>query len=111
MVGRSYGSGLSSKRGKGGRPIRMDMGGYEDWKCQQCGLGSFSTVMLRTGPAGERTLCNTCGLHWSIHNALPQERKDLFSFKDDGVDDSITNDSTSKPEDEDASTPAPEPEK
>ncbi|KAF9395638.1 Chromatin structure remodeling complex protein sfh1 [Podila verticillata] len=111
MVGRSYGSGLSSKRGKGGRPIRMDMGGYEDWKCQQCGLGSFSTAMLRTGPAGERTLCNTCGLHWSIHSTLPQERKDLFSFKDDGVDDSITNDSTSKPEDEAVLTPAPEPEK
>ncbi|KAG0345798.1 Chromatin structure remodeling complex protein sfh1 [Podila humilis] len=83
-VSRSYVSNISSKRGKG-RPMRMDMGGYEDWKCQQCGLGAFSTVMLRTGPAGERTLCNTCGLYWSVHNTLPQDRKDLFSFSEDKV--------------------------
>lgn len=69
--------------------------------------------MLRTGPEGERTLCNTCGLHWSINNALPQERKDLFSFKDGEVDNTIANGSTSKSETdvEVASTPVPEPEK
>ena len=58
----------------------MSMVGYEGWQCQQCGLGAFSTIMLRSGPAGEKTLCNTCGISFAIHGALPENRKDLFAI-------------------------------
>ncbi|KAG0366670.1 Chromatin structure remodeling complex protein sfh1 [Gamsiella multidivaricata] len=59
----------------------MNMDGYKDWQCQQCGLGAYSTFMLRSGPGGEKTLCNTCGLYWAVHGGLPEDRKDLFRFK------------------------------
>ncbi|KAG0200077.1 Chromatin structure remodeling complex protein sfh1 [Mortierella sp. GBA30] len=77
-----------TKRARSTRQPGMSMEGYEGWQCQQCGLGAHSTVMLRSGPEGEKTLCNTCGLHWSIHGSLPQERKDLFRF---GTDEEVTN--------------------
>ncbi|KAF9179575.1 Chromatin structure remodeling complex protein sfh1 [Haplosporangium sp. Z 767] len=78
-------SGYASKITKRGRQARqasrMNMDQYGDWQCQQCGLGAHSTIMLRSGPAGDKTLCNTCGLYWAVHGTLPQDRKDLFVFK------------------------------
>lgn len=57
----------------------VDMAAYENWQCQHCGLGAHSTVLLRAGPGGDKTLCNTCGLSWAVHGGvLPAERLDLF---------------------------------
>ncbi|CAO3567869.1 unnamed protein product [Mortierella alpina] len=70
--------------GRRGRPPkggRMGMENSEGWQCQQCGLGANSTIMLRSGPGGEKTLCNTCGIYWSINGALPQDRKGLFAVR------------------------------
>ncbi|KAG0366350.1 Chromatin structure remodeling complex protein sfh1 [Mortierella sp. AD032] len=70
--------------GRRGRPPKgsdiMNTDAYDNWQCQHCGLGARSTFMLRTGPAGEKSLCNTCGISWSIRGALPEDRKDLFVF-------------------------------
>ncbi|KAF9109080.1 Chromatin structure remodeling complex protein sfh1 [Mortierella sp. AM989] len=71
----------TNRRGRPSKGSVMNMEPYEGWQCQQCGLGAFSTVMLRSGPAGDKTLCNTCGLHWMVHDSLPEDRKDLFAFK------------------------------
>ncbi|KAG0235223.1 Chromatin structure remodeling complex protein sfh1 [Actinomortierella wolfii] len=83
VMGRTYQS--LSKRGArlGARGPAMDMAGYQGWRCKQCGLGAHSTVMLRSGPDGERTLCNTCGIYWRVKGTLPELRKDLFVFADD----------------------------
>jgi hypothetical protein len=57
----------------------VDLAAFENWQCQHCGLGAHSTVLLRAGPGGDKTLCNTCGLSWSVHGGvLPVERLDLF---------------------------------
>lgn len=85
----SYGgfSGHPSKiANKRGRPslkqaALMNLKEYEHWQCQQCGLGARSTYMLRSGPGGEKTLCNFCGLHYAVHGCLPEDRKDLFKLK------------------------------
>ena len=78
--GRAYTAGP----GRRGRPPKggeiMNMAAYDTWQCQHCGLGARSTFMLRTGPGGEKTLCNTCGISWSIRGVLPEDRKDLFVF-------------------------------
>lgn len=58
----------------------MNMDAYDEWQCQHCGLGAHSTFMLRAGPGGEKTLCNTCGISWSVRGVLPEARKDLFVF-------------------------------
>lgn len=87
-VSSSYGvlsghpSKIANKRGR----TSMKQGGminlkeYEYWQCQQCGLGAYSTYMLRSGPGGDKTLCNFCGLHYAVHGRLPEDRKDLFKF-------------------------------
>ncbi|KAF9951485.1 Chromatin structure remodeling complex protein sfh1 [Mortierella alpina] len=83
--------GYASKIAKRGRPSRrpgMSMEGYGGWQCQQCGLGAHSTVMLRSGPGGDKSLCNTCGLYWAVHGSVPVERKDLFRF---GVEEETMN--------------------
>ncbi|KAF9093837.1 hypothetical protein BGX29_009782, partial [Mortierella sp. GBA35] len=70
-----------TKRGRNAssRHPAMDMAAYEDWQCQHCGLGAHSTVLLRAGPGGDKTLCNTCGLSWSVHGGvLPADRQGLF---------------------------------
>ncbi|KAF8925412.1 Chromatin structure remodeling complex protein sfh1 [Dissophora ornata] len=80
------GSGYTSKITKRGRvaaqrhAVMMNQSEFENWQCQQCGLGAQSTYMLRSGPGGEKTLCNTCGLHWAVHGVQPEDRKDLFRF-------------------------------
>ncbi|KAF9997471.1 Chromatin structure remodeling complex protein sfh1 [Entomortierella chlamydospora] len=79
--GRSFYNTGNNRRGRPSKSATMNMEPYEGWQCQQCGLGAFSTVMLRSGPAGEKTLCNTCGLHWMVHDSLPEDRKGLFMFK------------------------------
>ncbi|KAF9153573.1 Chromatin structure remodeling complex protein sfh1 [Linnemannia schmuckeri] len=87
--GRAYTSGP----GRRGRPPKgsetMNMEAYDTWQCQHCGLGAHSTFMLRTGPGGEKTLCNTCGISWSIRGVLPEDRKDLFVFDRPAVSDSV----------------------
>ncbi|KAF9934222.1 Chromatin structure remodeling complex protein sfh1 [Linnemannia zychae] len=81
-IGSGYVSKIANKRGRNIPTIRnttMDMTAYEDWQCQHCGLGAHSTVMLRPGPNGDKTLCNTCGLSWLAHGGvLPVDRLDLF---------------------------------
>ncbi|KAF9113377.1 Chromatin structure remodeling complex protein sfh1 [Mortierella sp. AM989] len=80
------GTGYASKITKRGRQAQrqhaslLNLKVYETWQCRQCGLGAGSTYMIRSGPAGEKTLCNTCGLHWAVHGSLPQDREDLFRF-------------------------------
>ncbi|KAF9131461.1 Chromatin structure remodeling complex protein sfh1 [Mortierella sp. 14UC] len=79
--GRVYsvtGPGRRGRPPKGGETMNMDA--YDNWQCQHCGLGAHSTFMLRSGPGGEKTLCNTCGISWSVRGALPEDRKDLFVF-------------------------------
>lgn len=44
--------------------------------------------MLRSGPGGDKSLCNTCGLYWAVHGSVPVERKDLFRF---GVEEETMN--------------------
>ncbi|KAF9931734.1 Chromatin structure remodeling complex protein sfh1 [Linnemannia zychae] len=78
--GRAYAMGS----GRRGRPTKgsegMNTDAYESWQCQHCGLGTHSTFMIRAGPGGDKTLCNTCGISWSIRGVLPEDRKDLFVF-------------------------------
>ncbi|KAF9277789.1 Chromatin structure remodeling complex protein sfh1 [Mortierella alpina] len=102
--------GYASKIAKRGRPSRhagMSMEGYGGWQCQQCGLGAHSTVMLRSGPGGDKSLCNTCGLYWAVHGSVPAERKDLFRFgtEDDSVNATPATTTIATPLTE-ASTPA-----
>ncbi|KAF9288840.1 Chromatin structure remodeling complex protein sfh1 [Linnemannia elongata] len=85
--GNMYGGGgraYTAGPGRRGRPPKgseiMNMAAYDTWQCQHCGLGAHSTFMLRTGPGGDKTLCNTCGISWSIRGVLPEDRKDLFVF-------------------------------
>ncbi|KAF8945143.1 hypothetical protein BGZ47_003184 [Haplosporangium gracile] len=83
-IGSGYISKIAAKRGRNAsssqRHLSMvDMVAFENWQCQHCGLGAHSTVLLRAGPGGDKTLCNTCGLSWSVHGGvLPAERLDLF---------------------------------
>ncbi|KAF9996850.1 Chromatin structure remodeling complex protein sfh1 [Modicella reniformis] len=81
-----YSSKIANKRG--GRITQkqaafLNLKEYDYWQCQQCGLGARSTYMLRSGPGGEKTLCNFCGLHLAVHGRLPEDRKDLFRFKNE----------------------------
>ncbi|KAG0297708.1 hypothetical protein BGZ97_004244 [Linnemannia gamsii] len=83
-IGSGYISKIATKRGRNAsssaRHLAMvDLAAFENWQCQHCGLGAHSTVLLRAGPGGDKTLCNTCGLSWSVHGGvLPVERLDLF---------------------------------
>ncbi|KAF9953173.1 Chromatin structure remodeling complex protein sfh1 [Mortierella alpina] len=103
--GKTYigmGPGRRGRPPKGGRT--MDI--FEGWQCQQCGLGASSTIMLRSGPGGEKTLCNTCGIYWSIHGALPQDRKDLFAVKAEPTESKAASEAVGTPA---VSTPAETP--
>ncbi|KAG9286407.1 hypothetical protein G9A89_014573 [Geosiphon pyriformis] len=42
----------------------------EEWTCYNCGCHSSKTPLLRKGPAGEKTLCNACGLYFQKNNTL-----------------------------------------
>lgn len=46
--------------------------------------------MLRAGPGGEKTLCNTCGMSYAIHGVLPVNRKDLFAVPKNDEQESAT---------------------
>ncbi|KAF9201388.1 Chromatin structure remodeling complex protein sfh1 [Haplosporangium sp. Z 27] len=82
------GTGYNSKITKRGRLAQrqhaslLNLKEYDNWQCRQCGLGAGSTYMIRSGPEGEKTLCNTCGLYWAVHGSLPQDRENLFRFSD-----------------------------
>lgn len=77
-----HASKIANKRGRPSlkQAALMNMKEYEHWQCQQCRLGAHSTYMLRSGPGGDKTLCNFCGLHYAVHGRLPEDRKDLFRF-------------------------------
>ncbi|KAF9126246.1 Chromatin structure remodeling complex protein sfh1 [Mortierella sp. 14UC] len=98
-IGSGYISKIANKRGRNAssatfrHPANMavlDMAAFENWQCQHCGLGAHSTVMLRAGPAGEKSLCNTCGLSWAVHgNVLPADRLDLFRISSSSSSDDV----------------------
>ncbi|TPX33070.1 hypothetical protein SmJEL517_g03898 [Synchytrium microbalum] len=46
----------------------------KNWKCSWCFLSGKFTPTLRKGPLGSKTLCNACGIWFSKHGSLPQER-------------------------------------
>ncbi|KAF9994493.1 Chromatin structure remodeling complex protein sfh1 [Modicella reniformis] len=76
----SYGGVGGARRGRPNKSAPLNTEPYEGWQCHHCGLGAHSTVMIRSGPGGDKTLCNSCGLHWVVHGLLPEDRKDLFVF-------------------------------
>ncbi|KAL6964214.1 hypothetical protein U1Q18_035272 [Sarracenia purpurea var. burkii] len=43
---------------------------YASNKCQHCGISAKSTPVMRRGPTGSRTLCNSCGLIWANKGTL-----------------------------------------
>ncbi|KAK6136625.1 hypothetical protein DH2020_029658 [Rehmannia glutinosa] len=43
--------------------------------CAHCGISSNDTPMMRRGPNGPKSLCNACGLHWSIKGMTPVSKK------------------------------------
>ncbi|KAG0251454.1 Chromatin structure remodeling complex protein sfh1 [Linnemannia exigua] len=99
-IGSGYVSRIANKRGRNvstssysARHFAMDMdkATFENWQCQHCGLGAHSTVMLRAGPAGDKSLCNTCGLSWAVHGGvLPADRLDLFRISSSSSSSSST---------------------
>ncbi|KAI9203395.1 uncharacterized protein BJ171DRAFT_623613, partial [Polychytrium aggregatum] len=44
------------------------------WRCSWCLLSGRYTPTLRKGPLGSKTLCNACGIWYSKHGSLPQDR-------------------------------------
>lgn len=48
-----------------------------EWRCVHCGIGPNDTPGIRRGPDGQKTLCNACGLYWSIRHILPAHRAGL----------------------------------
>lgn len=48
-----------------------------NWRCEHCGIRAEDTPGLRKGPNGHKTLCNACGLYWSIRGFLPAHRHNL----------------------------------
>jgi hypothetical protein len=41
------------------------------WRCLGCQKTRSETDIVRTGPNGERNLCNQCGLYFSRHRSIP----------------------------------------
>lgn len=44
------------------------------WRCQWCYCSGRFTPALRKGPCGSKSLCNSCGMWYSRHGYLPDER-------------------------------------
>ncbi|EPZ32321.1 SNF5/SMARCB1/INI1 domain-containing protein [Rozella allomycis CSF55] len=42
-----------------------------NWRCKHCLCTLEQTPLLRFGPYGEKTLCNSCGLFYKNHYSLP----------------------------------------
>ncbi|CAO0799994.1 unnamed protein product [Mucor circinelloides] len=40
------------------------------WRCADCNCSPFMTTIIRAGPAGDRTLCNACGLYRFKFNSI-----------------------------------------
>ncbi|KAL1554458.1 GATA transcription factor 25-like [Salvia divinorum] len=38
--------------------------------CDNCGVESSDTPLMRKGPNGPKTLCNACGLYWTIRGRM-----------------------------------------
>ncbi|KND02979.1 uncharacterized protein SPPG_02054 [Spizellomyces punctatus DAOM BR117] len=57
-----------------GSPRRNSTDFRASWRCLWCGLSGMYTPTLRRGPKGKHTLCNACGIWFSKHGAMPQER-------------------------------------
>lgn len=53
----------------------IDVGEFRQiWRCSWCLLSGRYTPTLRKGPLGSKTLCNACGIWYSKHGSLPQDR-------------------------------------
>lgn len=47
------------------------------WRCVDCDCSPFMTTIIRAGPAGDKTLCNACGLYRFKYNSIrPQNYMD-----------------------------------
>lgn len=47
------------------------------WRCADCGISPFMTTIVRAGPAGDKSLCNACGLYRYKYNTMrPQNYMD-----------------------------------
>ncbi|GAN03594.1 hypothetical protein MAM1_0043d03049 [Mucor ambiguus] len=47
------------------------------WRCADCNCSPFMTTIIRAGPAGDRTLCNACGLYrYKFNSIRPQNYMD-----------------------------------
>ncbi|KAJ3123534.1 Snf5- protein 1 [Nowakowskiella sp. JEL0407] len=53
----------------------VDVGEFrQKWRCGWCCLSGAFTPTLRKGPLGSKTLCNACGIWYSKHGSLPEDR-------------------------------------
>ncbi|KAJ3051257.1 hypothetical protein HK097_007755 [Rhizophlyctis rosea] len=53
----------------------VDVGEFRrNWRCSWCCLSGKYTPTLRKGPLGPKSVCNACGIWYSKHGVLPEER-------------------------------------
>jgi chromatin structure-remodeling complex subunit SFH1 len=77
MTPMGMGSSRKIKRGEG-KSTHLTPGEALGWRCQHCGMDARGTVLVRRGPYGPKTLCNSCGLAWQDKGMLPEHRKDKY---------------------------------
>src|SRR5262245_40323963 len=46
------------------------------WHCSHCWMDAYHTSIVRRGPQGIKTLCNSCGSAYITRGNLPPGRKD-----------------------------------
>ncbi|KNC96804.1 uncharacterized protein SPPG_08006 [Spizellomyces punctatus DAOM BR117] len=49
-------------------PLPLEVLLTRGWRCRNCGVSAKDTPLLRKGPTGEKTLCDTCGLYYHKTN-------------------------------------------
>ncbi|KAF5180725.1 Gata transcription factor [Thalictrum thalictroides] len=67
-----------------------------DSKCQHCGIVEKSTPVMRSGPAGPRSLCDACGLMWRKKGTLRDLIKDRNHLSSERYDPEVSGETKSK---------------
>lgn len=68
---------LKRKRGEG-KTTTLTEEEALGWRCSHCWMDARGETLVRRGPEGPKTLCNSCGLHWQAKGQLPFHRKDKY---------------------------------
>jgi hypothetical protein len=50
------------------------------WNCLHCLCSREDAGLIKVGPNGEESLCESCGSYYEIHEELPDHRLNLYKY-------------------------------